>query len=78
MNAATQEADAIEVYDTRHTLDNLDLNTMYIIRVLAVNSLGVGSPSDIVSVRTGHISVSPITDTPTERPWRGKNELISI
>ena len=72
MNVATQEADAIEVYDTRHTLDNLDLNTEYVIRVFGLNSLGAGSPSDIVTVRTGDIIVPPITDAPTEPPSTGK------
>ena len=67
MNLATQQADAIEVYDTRYTLDNLDLDTEYVIRVFGLNSLGAGSPSDIVTVRTGDI-----IDPPTEQPSTGK------
>ena len=74
INLATKESDSIDVYDTKHTLDNLDLNTEYCIWVIGFNKLGVRSPSNRVIVRTGDVYVPRITDTTTEQPSRGKYE----
>ncbi|XP_072024562.1 uncharacterized protein [Amphiura filiformis] len=63
MNTDTQKADAVEVYGTQFTLDNLEIGSNYVIRVFGLNSQGAGSPSDIIYVRTGEVLI-PSSEAP--------------
>ncbi len=77
MNTATQKADATEVYGNQVTLENLDYGNDYVLRVFGLNSQGAGSPSDIITVRTGDNFGTPGPPIPpTEPPTRGTLTVI--